>query len=136
MLLLVAFCILNVNAQNEHPDHQHHGHGHGHGHQRATTVNICLRNEMRQNLKLRCQSKLADLNDQWLANNEEFCFKFEYFEIGNQYFWCDTYGLNDFATTFDIFGGSAPLAKRKTWRLRPDGLYMDENEEPIQEWNK
>ncbi len=62
------------------------------------------------------------------------CDTVTYSFLGNQYFWCDLYGLNDFVATFDIFGGSAPLAKRKTWKIRRAGLFMDELDEAVQEW--
>ncbi|MFH4973461.1 hypothetical protein AB6A40_000170 [Gnathostoma spinigerum] len=87
---------------------------------------MAIVNKAQRNLKLRCQSELMDLNDQWLEPDETFRFFFYKYRQGNSYFWCDAYGLEGFDEHFDIFGRSAPTELNMTWTMRYDGLYLND----------
>uniref|UniRef100_A0A915AYM6 S-protein homolog n=2 Tax=Parascaris univalens TaxID=6257 RepID=A0A915AYM6_PARUN len=95
---------------------------------------ITLINSVGRNLKLRCQSILTDLRDQWLEPDEKFTFSFHDFDRGNLHFWCDAYGLKHFDEHFDIFGESAPSDVNITWILHRDGLYMNDADLPFFSW--
>ncbi|KHN81902.1 hypothetical protein Tcan_04422 [Toxocara canis] len=95
---------------------------------------VTVINNVGRNLKLRCQSILTDLRDQWLEPEEKFSFTFYDFDRGNLHFWCDAYGLQQFDEHFDVFGESAPSDINMTWVMHKDGLYINEAELPYFSW--
>ncbi|VDD93328.1 unnamed protein product, partial [Enterobius vermicularis] len=84
--------------------------------------------------RLRCQSILTDLRDQFIDSNDQFQFHFHDFDFRNQHFWCDIAGLNSFYEHFDVFGGMAPKAANITWVLDDDGLYINDSANVYLSW--